>query len=83
MKNGGTTSLEANVKTYNGTINSVTPDVIIVSGEECIEVKGNTITAKNAGTVYVMLRYTARLTDMEEDVYDIYSSPVKIQIGNL
>ena len=30
MKNGGTTSLEANVKTYNGTINSVTPDVIIV-----------------------------------------------------
>lgn len=80
MKNGGIALLEANVKTYNGTINSVVPEVLILSGEECIEVKGGAITAKKAGNAYVMLRYTARLSDVEEDVYDIYTSPVKIQV---
>ncbi len=80
IKNGGIALLEANVKTYNGTINSVIPEVLILSGEECIEVKGGAITAKKAGTAYVILRYTARLSDVEEDAYDIYTSPVKIQV---
>lgn len=80
MKTGGISLVEANIKTYSGTTKGVTPEVVVLKGEEYIEVKGNIITAKKTGTAYVMLRYTARLSDAEEDAYDLYTKPVKIQV---
>lgn len=78
MTKGEVTSLLANVETYKGVINEVTPDIVVLSGGDNIEVNGNMITSKKAGEVYVTLRYTAYLTD--KDTYDIYTQPVEIQI---
>lgn len=80
MKNGELTLLEANIKTYNGTIKSVTPEVVVISGNECIDVISSIVKAKKPGTAYVILRYTAKLSELPEDVYDIYTEPVRIQV---
>lgn len=80
MEYGKSVSLQANVKTYKGDLKEITPDVVVLSGADNIEVNGNTITSKRAGEAYVTLRYTAKLSEAEGDTYDIYTQPVKIQI---
>ncbi len=80
MKCGITASLDADVKTYRGEIKGVEPDIVIISGGDVIGVNGNRIISKKTGTAYVLLRYTAKLSDREDDTYDIYTQPVKIQV---
>ena len=80
LRVGGMTALEANIKTYNGTVRSVTPEVVVLSGNDCIEATGNIVKAKKTGTAYVTLRYMARLSELPEDVYDIYTSPLRIKV---
>ncbi|HOP99684.1 MAG TPA: glycerophosphodiester phosphodiesterase family protein [Acetivibrio clariflavus] len=81
MKIGELSLLEANIKTYNGTVKSVIPEVVVIGGDDCIEVIGSLVKGKKPGTVYVLLRYTARLSQLPEDVYDLYTEPVRIQVG--
>lgn len=81
MKKGEEKLLRANIKTYKGEAKEVVPDVVVLSGNNNIEVNGNSIKAKKSGVAFVMLRYTARLSDAEGDTYDIYTRPVRIQVG--
>jgi hypothetical protein len=80
MKVGGITMLEAYIKAYNGTVKTVNPEIVYLSGDDCLEVVGSIISAKKPGTAYVMLRYMAKLSDLPEDVYDLYSEPIRIKV---
>jgi len=80
MKNGETSLIEASIKTYKGTVKNVKAEVVVLSGEEYIEVKDNNVLAKEPGTAYIILRYTASLSKNINDVYDIYSEPLRIQV---
>lgn len=75
---GGQAELKADVRTYVGTTSSVTPEVVVLSGHEMIEVNGGTVTAKANGTAYVTLRYTN--TAGNSPVYDMYTQPVAIEV---
>lgn len=80
LKNGVVATLDADMKTYRGDVKAVEPDLVLISGGDVIGVNGNRIITQKAGTAYVMLRYTAKLSNRVEDIYDIYSNPVKIRV---
>ncbi len=80
MKCGVTATLEADIRTYRGDVKAVEPDIVVISGGDVIGVNGNRIISKKAGTAYVMLRYTAKLSDRDGDIYDIYTRPVRIRV---
>ncbi|MDP4183235.1 MAG: glycerophosphodiester phosphodiesterase family protein [Bacillota bacterium] len=73
-------SILANVKSYKGDVKEVTPDIIVLSGGDCISVNGNIVTPKRSGEAYVTLRYTANLSDGRDYTYDIYTQPIRIQV---
>ena len=75
----GSVDVSAVVKSYKGTETNVKPAVILIDGQDTIEVNGANVTAKKAGTAHVLLRYTASLD--ETNVYDIYTQPIAIQVA--
>jgi glycerophosphoryl diester phosphodiesterase len=82
IKLGESVLLNADVKTYKGDIKEVVPDVVVLTGGDKLQVRGNSITAIKEGEAYVTLRHNAKLSDGEGDTYDIYTQPVKIQVQN-
>ncbi|NOU94656.1 DUF1080 domain-containing protein [Paenibacillus sp. LMG 31456] len=78
MMNGGSLTLSAEIETYNGTKTAITPEIVMLDGQDLIEVNGNKATAKKPGTATILLRYTASID--EANKYDIYSQPISIEV---
>ncbi|WP_256865216.1 glycerophosphodiester phosphodiesterase family protein [Paenibacillus sp. 32352] len=75
----GSVDVSAIVKSYKGTETNVKPAVIVIEGQDTVEVNGSNVIARKAGTAHVLLRYTASLD--ESNVYDIYTQPITIQVA--
>ena len=54
-----------------------TPEIVVLDGEDCINVSGNTITGLKAGTATVTLRVDSQMNDK---TYDLYTAPVTITV---
>ena len=54
-----------------------TPEIVVLDGEDCIDVSGNTITGLKAGTATVTLRVDSQMNDK---TYDLYTAPVTITV---
>src|SRR5699024_960151 len=70
--------LNATIDTYIRDTKEITPDIVVIDGKEHIQVDGNKITAKSAGTAHVLLRHTH--DSREADRYDIYTEPIEITV---
>ncbi|WP_100405606.1 glycerophosphodiester phosphodiesterase family protein [Bacillus solitudinis] len=71
----------ATIDLYNRQTKEITPEIVILDGEDKLEVNGNTVTPKSAGTVHALLRYTQEIDSTNK--YDIYTQPVTFTIkGN-
>ncbi|MBD2871895.1 glycerophosphodiester phosphodiesterase family protein [Paenibacillus arenilitoris] len=70
--------LSAIVKTHIGTESKVTPEIVVIDGNEKVKVEGNKVTGLKKGKVYVLLRYTASLDAARQ--YDLYTVPVIITV---
>ncbi|MCR8631346.1 glycerophosphodiester phosphodiesterase family protein [Paenibacillus radicis (ex Xue et al. 2023)] len=72
-------SLKAVVKSYEGKEKTIDPDVIVLDGQDVIELNGSSITAKKAGIAHLLLRYTSSME--ANNTYDIYTQPVTLQVA--
>ncbi|NOU96742.1 DUF1080 domain-containing protein, partial [Paenibacillus sp. LMG 31456] len=72
-------SLKAIVKSYNGTEMTIEPEVIVLDGQDSIELNGSSVTAKKAGVAHVLLRYTSTME--VNNTYDIYTQPVTLKVA--
>lgn len=71
-------TLSAVVESYKGTKTTIAPEVVLLDGQDVVEVSGSKITAKKPGTAHVFMRYT---TSMDaNNKYDIYTQPVSIKV---
>ncbi|MCU6791284.1 glycerophosphodiester phosphodiesterase family protein [Paenibacillus sp. WQ 127069] len=71
-------SLHATVETYKGTKSIVTPEVVLLDGQDFIGVDQGKVTAKKSGTAHVLLRYTAAMDASRK--YDLYTKPITIEV---
>lgn len=76
---GGSAELAATIETYKGDEQEVMPAVVVLDGQETVEVSGSQVTAMMPGTAHVLLRYTF-VTDAGNS-YDLYTQPVSIEIA--
>lgn len=74
----GSADLTAIVKSYKGTETAVEPAVILLDGQDSVEVNGAKIAAKKPGTAHALLRYTASFD--ASNPYDIYTQPISIEV---
>ncbi|MGQ5390373.1 glycerophosphodiester phosphodiesterase family protein [Paenibacillus sp. M.A.Huq-84] len=72
-------SLKAVVKSYEGKEKTIDPDVIVLDGQDVIELNGSSITPKKAGVAHVLLRYTSSME--ANNTYDIYTQPVTLKVA--
>nr|WP_275690991.1 glycerophosphodiester phosphodiesterase family protein [Paenibacillus aceris] len=75
----GSTTLSAVVQSYKGTKTTITPDLVLLDGQDLITLDGAKVTAKKPGTAHALMRYTSSMD--ESNKYDIYTAPITIQIA--
>ncbi|HIW34064.1 MAG TPA: DUF1080 domain-containing protein, partial [Candidatus Paenibacillus intestinavium] len=69
----------AEIETYKGdVIKGIAPVIVLLDGEDIVEVKGNKVTGKQPGTAHALLRYTTTINASNQ--YDIYTQPITIVI---
>ncbi|MFX3632385.1 MAG: glycerophosphodiester phosphodiesterase family protein [Candidatus Pristimantibacillus sp.] len=73
-----TVEVSAEVETYNRKKTTVQPELILLDGEDVIEVTGSKIMAKKSGTAHALLRYTNEMDSSNK--YDIYTKPITIEV---
>ncbi len=79
LSSGETLALGANGITNLGDKIPYAPEVVVIEGGDVIRAEGGSVTALKAGTATVMLRASTR---MDQAVYDLYTEPVTITVGN-
>ncbi|MGO4547267.1 S-layer homology domain-containing protein [Paenibacillus sp. 2TAB23] len=70
--------VSAEIQTYKGTLNTIAPEIVLLDGQDFVEVKGRTVTAKQTGTAHALLRYTTTIDAGNQ--YDIYTQPVSFTV---
>ncbi|OXM85721.1 glycerophosphodiester phosphodiesterase family protein [Paenibacillus rigui] len=71
-------TLSASVVSFKGAKTAVTPEIVLLDGQDVVNVDGAKMTAKNAGTVHALLR-TTQVIDTNNQ-YDMYSQPITIEV---
>ncbi|MDF2647860.1 MAG: hypothetical protein K0Q73_3665, partial [Paenibacillus sp.] len=71
-------TLAAVVQSYKGTKTTVVPELVLLDGQELVDLDGAKLTAKKSGTVHALLRYTTAMDNNNK--YDIYTAPISILI---
>lgn len=56
----------------------ITPDIILIDGQDLVTVDGNVVNTQREGTIHAMLRYTQTLAEGKS--YDLYTQPITIQM---
>lgn len=64
---------------YQGNEYEVSGEIVVLEGEENLNISENSITAINEGTSYIQVKYTA---DMLGQTYDLYTQPIKVNINS-
>jgi glycerophosphoryl diester phosphodiesterase len=72
--------LTAQIETYDRQMQEITPEIILIDGQDLLTVDGNIVNTQREGTVHAMLRYTQTLAEGKS--YDIYTQPITIQISD-
>ncbi|MFS0836502.1 glycerophosphodiester phosphodiesterase family protein [Paenibacillus sp. 1P03SA] len=75
---GEKAALALEVESYRGTKTNVAPDIVLLDGQDVVDVSGSQITAKKAGKAHVLLRYTASIDAANK--YDLYTQPVTVEV---
>jgi glycerophosphoryl diester phosphodiesterase len=57
---------------------AVTPVIVLLDGQDVVQVNGNSVTAVKPGTAHALLRYTASMD--ETNKYDLYTQPLTIEV---
>ncbi|MEW9698564.1 glycerophosphodiester phosphodiesterase family protein [Paenibacillus sp. SI8] len=73
-------SLSSAVQSYKGTKTTIAPEIVLLDGQEAVEVNGSKIKGKKAGTYHALMRYTNAMD--ANNVYDIYTVPITIEVKN-
>ncbi|MDF2670970.1 MAG: hypothetical protein K0R67_3276, partial [Paenibacillus sp.] len=72
-------TLSAVVDSYaEGKSAVVAPDLVLIDGQDVVEVNGSTVTGKKPGTAHALLRYTTTMD--ANNKYDIYTKPVVLEV---
>ncbi len=71
-------AVTAQVYSYARVKTDVTPDIVLIDGQDVVDVNGGKVTAKKPGTAHALLRYTASLD--ESGKYDLYTQPVTFEV---
>jgi glycerophosphoryl diester phosphodiesterase len=77
---GESKELTAQIETYDRQIKEITPEIIVIDGQDLVTVNGNVVNTQSTGTVHAMLRYTQTIAEGKS--YDIYTQPITIQISD-
>lgn len=80
MAQNGSLSLSASVVSYKGAKMDVVPEIVLLDGQDVVEVKGTTVTAKKAGQAHALLRATQVIDSGRQ--YDMYSQPITIEVAS-
>ena len=70
----------AEIYTYSGKGRTVSPEIVLLDGQDIVEVNGSMITAKQPGTAHALLRYTTTLD--ANNRYDLYTQPISFVVGS-
>lgn len=68
------------IQTRAGSIQNKHPEIIILSGEDCVEVTGNSIKGVKYGSAVIMYKYTVKLPGSGQE-FDLYSQPVFVSVN--
>ncbi|MDG0809571.1 S-layer homology domain-containing protein [Cohnella rhizosphaerae] len=79
MAQKGSLSLSASVISYKGAKMDVVPEIVLLDGQDAVEVDGTTVTAKKAGQAHALLRATQVIDSGRR--YDMYSQPITIEVA--
>ncbi|OMF38097.1 hypothetical protein BK133_03740, partial [Paenibacillus sp. FSL H8-0548] len=66
--------VSAEIQTYKGALTTIAPEIVLLDGQDIVEVNGSMVTAKQPGTAHALLRYTTTIDAGNQ--YDIYTQPV-------
>lgn len=80
MAAGQDLTLLADLETYQGEQQEIMPEIVLLDGQQVVEVSGNKVTAKEEGTANVLLRYAFAIDGNHK--YDIYAEPIRIAVGD-
>ncbi|MGE6230441.1 glycerophosphodiester phosphodiesterase family protein [Paenibacillus chitinolyticus] len=75
---GENVALSLEVESYRGTKTNAAPDIVLLDGQDVVEVSGSKITGKKAGKAHALLRYTASMD--ANNKYDLYTQPVTLEV---
>ncbi|OMF18858.1 hypothetical protein BK133_30310, partial [Paenibacillus sp. FSL H8-0548] len=70
--------VSAEIQTYKGALTTISPEIVLLDGQDIVEVNGSTITAKQSGTAHALLRYTTTIDAGNQ--YDLYTQPVSFTV---
>nr|WP_088830710.1 glycerophosphodiester phosphodiesterase family protein [Paenibacillus tyrfis] len=72
------TAVTAQVYSYARAKTIVTPDIVLLNGQDVVDVNGGKVTAKKPGTAHALLRYTASMDASSK--YDLYTQPIAFEV---
>ncbi|MEK5061663.1 hypothetical protein BK126_22120 [Paenibacillus sp. FSL H7-0326] len=75
---GESTEIKAMIETYDRQTKDIAPEIVVIDGEDKVEVNGNVVTAQAEGTIHAMLRYTQQVS--VDKSYHIYTQPITITV---
>ncbi|MEC0208390.1 glycerophosphodiester phosphodiesterase family protein [Paenibacillus ehimensis] len=71
-------AVTAQVYSYAREKTDVAPEIILLDGQDVVDVNGGKVTAKKTGTAHALLRYTASMDASSK--YDLYTQPVTFEV---
>ncbi len=79
LAKGESLTLSAIVESYaEGKKAAVAPEIVLLDGQDVVEVNGSKVTGKKTGTAHALFRYTTTMD--ANNKYDIYTKPVVLEV---
>lgn len=77
LKIGESQELLGKVTSYDKKIYEIEPEILVIDNKEVLSIDNNKIKGKKKGETLILLKYK---TKIEEQVYNIYSEPIHVNI---
>jgi len=69
-------AVSADLLSYTNQSTGVSPEIVLLDGQDVVEVSGNMLRGKTKGSAHALLRYTVPMSD--GGTYTLYTQPIEI-----